>query len=264
MSNFNHPLVTVITVVYNNSKHIRDAIESVLSQDYSRIEYIVIDGGSTDGTIDIIEEYDDKISVFLSEPDEGIFDALNKGIVRAHGDFIGILHSDDLFCDKYVISDVINKMIDTETELCFSDLVIVDKESGKLVRYYMAHYFRRWMLRIGWLPPHPTVFLKRSIFDEFGLYSKNYQIAGDFEFFVRIFYGREIKWTYLNRISVMMRRGGASNSGLSSLKLAISEINRSLRSNHVWSNPIFQVGRYFIRLLELIARPRKKACNPLN
>jgi hypothetical protein len=128
----------------------------------------------------------------------------------------------------------------------------------------MAHYFRRWMLRIGWLPPHPTVFLKRSIFEEFGLYSKNYQIASDFEFFVRIFYGRQIKWAYLNRISVMMRRGGASNSGFSSIKLAISEINRSLSSNRVWSNPIFQIARYFIRLLELIARPRKKACNPLN
>ena len=153
MSHYNHPLVTVITVVYNNLKHIRDAIESVLSQDYSRIEHIVIDGGSTDGTVDIIEEYDDKISVFLSELDEGIFDALNKGIVRSQGDFIGILHSDDLFYDDHVVSDVIQKLKDTETELCFSDLVIVDEVSGKVMRYVMAHYFRRWMLRIGFFPP---------------------------------------------------------------------------------------------------------------
>jgi len=285
MPQYNQPLVSIITVVYNNSTHIRGAIESVLSQDYPRIEHIVIDGGSTDGTVKIIEEFGDMISLFLSEPDEGIYDALNKGIVRAHGDFIGILHSDDLFCDKYVISDVINKMKDTETELCFSDLVIVDAVSGKLVtetelcfsdlvivdavsgklvRYYMAHYFRRWMLRVGWLPPHPTVFLKRAIFDEFGLYSKNYQIAGDFEFFVRIFYGRQIKWSYLNRISVMMRRGGASNSGLKSIKLAISEINRSLSSNHVWSTSIFQLARYFIRFLELIVQPKKNSCNSLN
>lgn len=264
MPNFNQPLVSIITVVFNNDEYIRDAIESVLSQDYSRIEHIVIDGCSTDGTIDIIKEYSDNISVFLSEPDEGIFDALNKGVVRSHGEIIGILHSDDLFCDKYVISDVINKMKDTEAELCFSDLVIVDAVSGKLIRYYMAHYFRRWMLRIGWLPPHPTVFLKRSIFDEFGLYSKNYQIAGDFEFFVRIFYGRQIKWSYLNRISVMMRRGGASNSGLKSIKLAISEINRSLSSNHVWSTSIFQLARYFIRFLELIVQPKKNSCNSLN
>ena len=107
MPNFNQPLVSIITVVYNNDKYIRDAIESVLSQDYSRIEHIVIDGGSTDVTIDIIKEYRDEISVFLSEPDEGIYDALNKGIVRSHGEIIGILHSDDLFCDKHVVSDVI-------------------------------------------------------------------------------------------------------------------------------------------------------------
>ena len=169
MQQFNQPLVSIITVVYNNSKHIIAAIESVLSQDYSKIEHIVIDGGSTDGTIEIIEEYGDKISVFLSEPDEGIYDALNKGIVRANGDYLGILHSDDIFCDDKVVSDIIQKLRDTETELCFSDLVIVDEVSGKVMRYVMAHYFRRWMLRIGFFPPHPTVFLKRSIFDEFGL-----------------------------------------------------------------------------------------------
>jgi glycosyltransferase involved in cell wall biosynthesis len=264
MPNINQPLVSIITVVYNNSEYIRDAIESVLSQNYSKIEHIIIDGGSTDGTIDIIEEYRDYISSFLSEPDDGIYDALNKGITRSQGDIVGILHSDDLFCDEYVISDVINKMKDTETELCFSDLVIVDAVSGKLIRYYMAHYFRRWMLRIGWLPPHPTVFLKRSIFDEFGFYSKNYQIAGDFEFFVRIFYGRQIKWSYLNRISVMMRGGGASNSGLKSIRLAIAEINLSLSSNHVWSISIFQIARYFIRFLELIVRPKKNSWNSLN
>ena len=262
MPQFNQPLVSIITVVYNNSKYIRDAIESVLSQDYPRIEHIVVDGGSTDGTIDIIKEFGEKISTFITEPDDGIFDALNKGIVRSNGDFLGILHSDDLFCYKQVISDVINRLMETNSELCFSDLIIVDETTGKLVRYYMAHYFRRWMLRIGWLPPHPTVFLKRAIFEEFGLYSINYQIAGDFEFFVRIFYGRKIKWIYLDRISIMMRRGGASNSGTSSIKLAISEINRSLKSNNVWSNPIFQIVRYFIRFLELIVRPKKKFCNP--
>ncbi|MBT7755414.1 MAG: glycosyltransferase [Candidatus Magasanikbacteria bacterium] len=264
MPQYNQPLVSIITVVYNNSTHIRGAIESVFSQDYPRIEHIVIDGGSTDGTVKIIEEFGDMISFFLSEPDEGIYDALNKGIVRSHGEIIGILHSDDLFCDKYVISDVINKMKDTETELCFSDLVVVDAVPGKVVRYYMAHYYRWWMLRIGLQPPHPTVFIKRSIFDEFGLYSKKYKIAGDFDFFVRIFYRRQIKWVYLNRISVKMRRGGASKSGFSSYKLGMHEINASLRSNHVWSNPLLQTTRYFIRFLELIVRPKKNSCNSLN
>ena len=259
MPQFNQPLVSIITVVYNNSKHIRGAIESVLSQDYPRIEHVVIDGCSKDGTVEIIEEFGDKISVFLSEPDEGVYAALNKGIVRAHGDFIGILHSDDLFCDDHVVSDVIQKLKDTETELCFSDLVIVDEVSGKVMRYVMAHYFRRWMLRIGFFPPHPTVFLKRSIFDEFGLYSKNYKIAGDFDFLIRVFYGRKINWTYMNRITVKMRSGGKSNSGLSNKILCAKEIHESLHMNNIFTLYFFQVGRYLIRMMELLIKPAKKS-----
>jgi len=255
----NQPLVSIITVVYNNDDYIRDAIESVLSQDYSRIEHIVIDGGSTDGTIDIIKEYSDKISVFLSEPDEGIFDALNKGIIRSHGEIIGILHSDDLFCDKHVVSDVIQKLRVTDSELCFSDLVIVDEVSGRVMRYVMAHYFRRWMLRIGFFPPHPTMFLKRSIFDEFGLYSKNFQIAGDFDFIIRVFYGRKINWTYMNRITVKMRSGGKSNSGLSNKILCAKEIHESLHMNNIFTLYFFQVGRYLIRMMELLIKPAKKS-----
>jgi glycosyltransferase involved in cell wall biosynthesis len=256
---FNQPLVSIITVVYNNSKHIRATIESVLSQDYSKIEHIVIDGGSTDGTIEIIEEYGDKISVFLSEPDEGIYDALNKGIVRANGDYLGILHSDDIFCDDKVVSDIVQKLRDTETELCFSDLVIVDEVSGKVMRYVMAHYFRQWMLRIGFFPPHPTIFLKRSIFDEFGLYSKNYKIAGDFDFLIRVFYGRKINWAYMNRITVKMRSGGKSNSGLSNKILIAKEIHKSLNMNNIFTLYFFQVGRYLIRLMELLIKPAKKS-----
>ena len=259
MTQLNLPKVSIITVVFNNSKHIRGAIESVLSQDYPKIEYIIIDGNSRDGTLEIIEEYGSKISKFISEPDKGIFDALNKGIAISQGDYIGILHSDDLFSDKKVISDIIEHISDSDTELCFSDLVIVDEKSEKIKRYVMAHYFKRWMLRVGLLPPHPTTFFKRTIFDEFGYYAKNYKIAGDFEYFLRIFYGRKIKWSYLKRISVRMRSGGASNSGIKSIKLGMFEINKALRSNNVWSIPFFQVVRYMVRLIELIARPSKKS-----
>ena len=175
MSQICQPLVSIVTVVYNNSKNIRDAIESVLSQDYSRIEYIVIDGGSTDGTVDIIEEYINKISTFLSEPDEGVYDALNKGIAIANGVYLGILHSDDIFLDDRVVSDVVQTLQETRSDLCFSDLVIVDEVSGKVLRYVKGHIFRRWMLRMGLHPPHPTIFLKRSLFNEFGLFSTNYQ-----------------------------------------------------------------------------------------
>ena len=251
------PLVSIITIVYNNAQYIRDSVQSVLSQGYPRLEYIVIDGGSTDGTVEIIEEYRDSISVFISEPDKGLYDALNKGIINATGDVIGILHSGDLFCNENIVSASIQKMNVTGSEFCFSDLVIVDDVSGKIIRYYMAHYFRRWMFRIGWMPPHPTTFINKSLFDEFGLYSTEYKIVGDYDFFVRIFFRREINWTYLNRVTVKMRSGGASNSGISSKKLIFNEIKHSLKSNHVWSLSIFQLARYIIRMFELVMRPRK-------
>ena len=248
--------VSIITVVYNNKECIEGCINSVLNQSYENIEYIIVDGGSTDGTIDIIERFKDKISIFISESDKGIYDALNKGVVRASGDVIAILHSDDKFCNFHVISNVINHMNALNSELCFSNIVIVDNDFQKILRYYRANHFKRWMFRTGWMPPHPSCFINKSIFNEFGLYSLNYKIAGDFDFLVRIFYSRDINWGYLNRITVKMRQGGVSNDGFSSKRVIAREINQSLRENNVWSLPIFQLGRYAIRLLELLIKPR--------
>jgi glycosyltransferase involved in cell wall biosynthesis len=251
------PLVSIITVVFNNSDYIRDAIESVVSQSYPLIEYIVIDGGSTDGTIEVIKEYQDKISVFISEIDNGIYDALNKGITHASGDVVAILHSDDQFCDANVVSNMVLHMSQTDSEFCFSDLVHVDSLSGKVSRYYMANFFKQWMFRIGWMPPHPTCFIKRSLFDEFGMYSTDYKIAGDFDLLVRFFYGRKIRWSYLDQITVKMSPGGTSNSGWQSNRIIFNEISRSLKSNGIWSLPVFQLARYALRLMELIIKPKK-------
>ena len=245
--------VSIITVVFNNSSTIKNAIDSVLGQTYKNIEYIVIDGGSTDGTVDVIEKYSDKISIFLSEPDEGLYDGLNKGIKLATGDIIAILHSDDVFYDKCVVSDMVDKMHVTGSEFCFSDLVIVDNK--KILRYYMANYYKRWLFRIGWLPPHPTCFMKRSLFHEFGLYSTKYKGAGDFDFLVRIFYGRDIQWAYLNRITVKMQYGGISNSGWRSKVSNAQEISKILKNNNVFSLTIFQLLRYLIRLVEMVIKP---------
>jgi glycosyltransferase involved in cell wall biosynthesis len=248
--------VSIITVVYNNVKYIRDAIQSVLSQDYPYVEYVIIDGGSSDGTIEAIEEFSDQISVFISEPDNGIFDALNKGVQSSSGDVVGILHSDDLFCDTHVVTDMVELMLKTKSEFGFADMLIIDN-NDRIIRYYMAHYFKPWMFRIGWLPPHPTCFIKKSIFNEFGLFSLEYKLVGDFDFFVRIFYGRKITWAYLNRVTVKMRIGGASNSGFSSKRRIAYEINCSLKQNNVWSFPLLQWLRYLIRMMEFIVRPTK-------
>ena len=248
--------VSIITVVYNNVKFIGDAIESVLTQDYPYIEYVVIDGGSDDGTLDIIEKYRDKISVFISEKDSGIYDALNKGIQNSSGDFITILHSDDLFSNPYVVSNMINKISDSNAEICFSDLVIINKDTSKILRYYKVYFFNIWLFKIGWMPPHPTFFIKKSLFCEFGLYSLNYKLASDFDFLVRIFYNREIKWFYLNQVNVKMRSGGASNLNLKNKLIICKEISQSLKSNNVKSSYILQLLRLIIRLLEFVRKPK--------
>ena len=253
--------VSIITVVYNNVKYIETAIKSVLSQSYENIEYIVIDGGSTDGTVQIIESYLKDITIFVSKSDSGIYDALNKGVAQASGDVIAILHSDDEFFDEDVVSDIIRHMKRAKSEFCFSDMVIVDNSSGRVLRYYMAHYFKKWMFRIGWMPPHPTCFINKSLFDEFGVYSTKYKIAGDFDLLVRFFYGRKIRWAYLDRISIKMSEGGVSNSGWRSKRLIIDEINRSLQSNGIWSLSIFQFARYLIRLVEILVKPKKNNCD---
>ena len=176
--------VSIITVVFNNVEGIKNAIKSVLSQDYSNIEYIVIDGNSNDGTKEAINSFGKKIDHFISSPDQGIYDALNKGIEVSSGEIIGILHSDDLFVDKKVVTDMVKKLDESKAELVFSDLVIINPETKKVVRYYMAHYFQPWMLRIGWVPPHPTIFINKVIFKEFGNYSLDYKIASDFDYLV--------------------------------------------------------------------------------
>jgi len=154
------------------------------------------------------------------------------------------------------VSDMMERMVVENAEIAFSDMVIVDNSMTKVLRHYMASYFSPWMFKIGWMPPHPTCFIKKSLFDEFGMYSLDYKIVGDFDFLVRIFYARDVSWAYLNRVTIKMRQGGVSNAGFSSKKLIFQEINQSLRSNNVWSLPVFQLGRYFIRLLELLIRPK--------
>jgi glycosyltransferase involved in cell wall biosynthesis len=248
-------VVSIITVVFNNVSTIENAIISVLSQDYPEIEYIIIDGGSDDGTQQVINKYIDNIDLFYSESDSGIYDAINKGIKKSKGEVIGLMHSDDIFIDSYVVSDSVSRMKATNSEFCFSDMAIVNK--GKIMRYYRSSYFHPWLFKTGWMPAHPTSFIKRKVLAEFGYYSLNYKIAGDFDFFVKMFSSRKISWCYLNRITVIMNHGGVSNSGLESKRLIASEISQSLRRNQVFSLKIFQLFRYFIRFMEFILKPRK-------
>ena len=255
-----NPKISVITVCLNSEKTIERSIQSLLSQTYTEIEYIVIDGGSNDKTKDILETYKEDIDILISEKDNGLYDGLNKGIGMSTGDIIGILHSDDIFEHKDVLSKIAKTMSDSKTDMCFSDTLIVDSED-RITRFYSSKYFNRYLLRIGWMPSHPATFIKRSVFEKFGNYSLHYSVASDFDFFLRVFKGNDINWKYLDDITVRMSTGGSSNQGLQSKILILREIKQSLKNHGYLSLYVIQLFRYLIRLFELINRPSKKHAN---
>ena len=229
--------VSIITVSFNSAKTIADTIESVLSQDYPEIEYIVVDGGSTDGTVQIIEEYQDRISHWISEKDRGMYDAMNKGIALATGDVIGILNSDDVYMNKHIISELMGLMQSQKAQVVFADLILVDQDNpNKVLRYYDSGHFHPNKFKYGWMPAHPTVFVKRALYDAVGLFATNYQIAADYEMLIRILAIQRARYVYLPKPVVRMRSGGASTAGLSRNWILNQEIIRACKENGIYSN----------------------------
>ena len=179
--------ISVITICFNSESTIEKTIQSVLKQNYKNFEYIIIDGGSTDNTINIINKYKSKISKFISEKDRGIYDAINKGINLANGEIISILHSDDRFFDDEVLNNIIKSFKEENTIDCVIGNTLIVK-SNKILRKYSSKNFKNWMMYFGISPPHPSTFIKKKVYDKIGLYSSDYSIAGDFEFFLRMLY----------------------------------------------------------------------------
>ncbi len=248
--------VSVITVCYNSADTIRDTIESVISQTYPNIEYIVIDGASKDKTIDIVREYEDQIAIVRSEPDKGIYDAMNKGIELATGEIIGILNSDDFYEYPEAVSEIVATFqAHPESDLVFGDVVFVRPENLKRVtRLYRSDRFKPWKLRFGWMPPHPATFIKKSAYQEAGPYSLEYRIAADYEMLVRLFIVHKKKASRINKTIVRMRSGGASTSGIESSVKLNSEIVRACKSNGMYSNIFFVLSKVPFKLLELLPK----------
>lgn len=248
--------VSIITVSYNSEKTIRDTIESVLSQDYSDIEYIVIDGGSTDGTMEIVSQFKGHISRVVSESDRGIYDAMNKGIALAEGDVIGFLNSDDMYVSNSSVSQLMAPIRAQGVDAAFADLVVVDAiETERVVRYYDSSYFSPKKFRFGWMPAHPTFFAKKSAYKLAGNYSLDYQIAADYEILVRMLYVHQLKYAYIQKPLVKMRKGGASSASLRSNWILNCEIVRACRSNGIFTAlpivllkiPQKLIGKFWIR-----------------
>lgn len=247
------PLISVITVVFNGAQTIRDTIESVLKQDYGNIEYVVIDGGSSDGTIDILRQYEHAIDYWLSEKDRGIYDAMNKGISLCSGEYVGMLNSDDLFSGKYVVQDIVDRFGSTKVDAVFSCLDIVDPANlARVLRRYRISSFSPFMLRIGVMPPHPTFYCKRSCYEMAGPYRTDYRIAADFEMLVRLLLKHHVAWEFIDETTVKMRSGGLSSSGIKSSWVVNREIIRACTENGLYTNMLILALKLPVRLLERI------------
>lgn len=244
--------VSIITAVFNNRESIEDCIKSVLSQTYLNIEHIIIDGGSTDGTLDVIGKYRDKIATIISEPDNGIYDAMNKGIRIATGDIVGTLNSDDIYANEFVIENVVKAISESNVESCYGDLVYVDRNNtDKVIRYWKADNFQKERFKKGWMPPHPTFFMKRNIYERYGLLNLDFPLAADYEIMLRFLYKYDVSTTYIPKVLVKMRTGGTSNPGMYTIR-AIMENYRAWKVNGLNPNlttfllkPLSKIPQFF-------------------
>jgi glycosyltransferase involved in cell wall biosynthesis len=227
--------ISIITVSYNSEATIEFAIKSVLSQTYKNIEYIIVDGGSKDSTQNIVRSFGNRIHVFVSEPDKGIYDAMNKGIRLATGDVIGILNSDDLYADNEVISDVMSGFSQNPSvDMLYGNLVYVKKDdTDKIVRKWDSRPYYAGFFEAGNVPPHTSLFLKRNVFDIVGVFNLQYKLAADYEFMLRAFKKYHFRSVYINRLMVKMRLGGATNKSIKNILEGNKEILKAWKENQL-------------------------------
>lgn len=226
--------VSIITATYNSANTIIDTLKSLEQQTYSNIEYIIIDGASKDNTLDIIKAHSSKVSTIISEPDKGIYDALNKGINAATGDIIGFLHSDDLFAYPDAVTDIVNTFSKHNSDAIYADLQYVNKDNiDSVVRYWKSGDYHISKMKKGWMPPHPTFYMKRSCYEQFGLFDLSFKIAADYDSLLRYLYLNKVSMSYLPEVTIKMRVGGASNRDLNNIILKTKEDIRALKNSKV-------------------------------
>ena len=225
--------ISIITVCYNSAKTIEKTFKSVQSQTYNNIEYIVVDGGSKDTTLDIVQKYKELVSQSVSEPDKGLYDAMNKGIKMATGDLVGILNSDDIFTNDHVLENVANFHLENKEIDASVGNILQFNEEGKTVRKYSAKNWNPEKLKIGFMPAHPAIFFKRDLFKKYGLYHLDFTIGADYELITRFFLQHKITWKFSDITTTSMLIGGVSSSGFSSYQLISKEIKKALTRNNI-------------------------------
>lgn len=245
--------ISIITVVLNNKLFIKDAIESVINQQQVNLEYIVIDGGSSDGSMDIINSYKNNIDTIISEADEGIYDAMNKGLKLATGDIIGFLNADDFYADNTVLQQVVNSFTNNGVHALYADLDYVSRiNKHKIVRKWRSGAYHKNKFTFGWMPPHPTFFAHKQVFQSFGGFNKKLQMAADYELMLRFLYFNNVSVFYLPQVIIKMRLGGQSNRSLGNRILANIDDRNAWLINGItpkWYTlllkPLSKIAQYF-------------------
>lgn len=248
--------VSVITVCFNSETSIGRTIESVRQQTYDDIEYVVVDGGSTDATNDIVRQMSEVVDSHISEADQGIYDAMNKGVRRATGDVITFLNSDDVFSGDHVVESAVKALRERKVDLVFGDVLFF--EGDRVVRHYSSKTFKAWKLRFGWMPPHPGSFAKRRLYENYGLFTTKLSIASDYEMFVRWLLVKSVSYARMDRINVNMAVGGASTESLVARLKLNREIVSACKMNNVYTNLLLVLTKIPFKLMELFIKPSRK------
>ncbi|MFB0524359.1 MAG: glycosyltransferase family 2 protein, partial [Phycisphaerae bacterium] len=236
------------------AEKIEDTIRSVLSQDYKNIEHIIVDGGSTDGTLNIIKKYQDQIHKYISEPDKGIYDAMNKGIKLSTGDIIAILNSDDVYTSRSVVGEMVEFIENHNLDAAYGDLLYIDRNnSNHVTRFWKAGKYKRGAFYYGWVIPHPTFFCRKEVFEKHGYFNNDFQIAADFELMLRFIEKHQIRVGYLPKVIVKMSTGGKANV-LKGVVKGNWEIIKSFRLNELRISPLFFVRKPIDKMSQLFNR----------
>lgn len=247
--------ISIITVAFNAAHTIADTLESVALQSHPRIEHIVVDGASTDGTLDVIRRRGQRVARLVSEPDHGIYDAMNKGIRLATGDAIGFLNADDVYADAGVLARVSAVLERGGLDALFGDAEFVSPaRPDRPLRRYRSERFRPDRIAWGWMPAHPTLFLRRQVYERFGTFRTDYRIAGDFELVARMFHGGTLRYRHLPEVLVRMRTGGVSTGGWRNTILLNREVLRACRENGIPTSLPKILSKYPAKLLEFLHR----------
>ena len=228
--------LTLITATFNSESNITTCLDSIVNQDYDNLEHLIIDGKSSDNTLGIVKSYQEKYPCikYISEKDQGIYDALNKGIKLAKGDVIGFIHSDDFLFADNIISNIISLMTTKKLDGVYGDLQYVDKhDTTKVLRNWKSSEFNRTSLKKGWMPPHPTLFLKKEVYDKHGLFDLTYKISADYDYILRIFSDSQLKFGYMPKVITRMKIGGTSNRSLRNIITKSREDYKAIKNNKV-------------------------------